>query len=213
MAGGVWTESELYAGQTYNNWYPGQFRYIDQNDDGVIEPNLDRKIVGYRTPSFRFSINNTLSYKNFTLSFFINSIQGGKKYYRLDNAGVTNVAWRSDDVLRINASAVRPYWTPDNGVDNATGVYNSPAVTSGIYESRSFVRLQDVSLSYSFSPELLNSLKLQACQIYISSKNPYIWTKWSGWDPEVVSWNPTDGNTNTNTPLMRNITAGFRVTF
>lgn len=213
MAGGLWTESELYAGQTYNNWYPGQFRYIDQNDDGVIEPNLDRKIVGYRTPSFRFSINNTLSYKNFTLSFFINSIQGGKKYYRLDNAGVTNVAWRSDDVLRINASAVRPYWTPDNGTDNATGVYNSPAVTSGIYESRSFVRLQDVSLSYSFSPELLNSLKLQACQIYISSKNPYIWTKWSGWDPEVVSWNPTDGNTNTNTPLMRNITAGFRVTF
>ncbi len=132
----------------------------------------------------------------------------------LDNAGVTNVAWRSDDVLRINASAVRPYWTPDNGVDNATGVYNSPAVTSGIYESRSFVRLQDVSLSYTFSPEIAEfSLKLQACQIYISSKNPYIWTKWSGWDPEVVGWNASDGNTNTNTPLMRNITAGFRVTF
>lgn len=213
MAGGLWTEAELFAGQTYNNWYPGQFKYVDQNDDGVIEPNNDRKIIGYRTPSFRFSINNTLTYKNFALTVFINSIQGGKKYYMLDNAGVTNVAWRSDDVLRINASAVRPYWTPDNGVDNATGVYNSPAVTSGIYESRSFVRLQDVSLSYSFNPELLNRLKLQAFQVYLSSKNPYIWTQWSGWDPEVVSWNPSDGNTRTNEPLMRNITAGFRITF
>ena len=213
MAGGVWTEAELYAGQTYNNWYPGQFRYVDQNDDGVIEPNNDRKIIGYRTPSYRFSINNTLTYKNFALTVFINSIQGGDKYYRYDNAGVTNVAWRSDDVLRINASAVRPYWTPDNGVDNATGVYNSPAVTSGIYESRSFVRLQDISLSYRFGPSLLQQLKLETLQVYISAKNPYIWTDFSGWDPEVVGWNSTDGNTNTNTPLMRNITAGFRVTF
>jgi TonB-linked SusC/RagA family outer membrane protein len=213
MAGGLWTEAELYAGQTYNNWYPGQYKYVDQNGDGVIEPNLDRKVIGYRTPSYRFSINNTFTYKNFTFSFFINSIQGGKKYYLLDNASVVNVAWRSDDVLRINASAVRPYWTPDNGVNNATGVYNSPAVSSGIYESRSFVRLQDVSLSYRFGPQVLDKLNLNACQIFISSKNPYIWTKWSGWDPEVLGWNATDGNTNTNTPLMRNITAGFRVTF
>jgi TonB-linked SusC/RagA family outer membrane protein len=213
MAGGLWTEQELYSGNTLNNWYPGQYKYVDQNGDGVIEPNLDRKITGYRTPSYRFSINNTFTYKNFTFSFFLNSIQGGKKYYLQDNASVVNVAWRSDDVLRINASAVRPYWTPDNGVNNATGVYNSPAVTSGIYESRSFVRLQDVLLSYAFGSSLCKTLKMEAFQAYIAAKNPYIWTNWSGWDPEVVSWTAADGNTNTNTPLMRNITAGFRVTF
>ena len=213
MAGGLWTEEDLYAGETYTNWYPGQYKYVDQNNDGVIEPNLDRKIIGYRSPSYRFSVNNTFTYSNFSLSFFINSIQGGKKYFLQDNASVVNVAWRSDDVLRINASAVRPYWTPDNGVNNSTGVYNSPAVSSGIYESRSFVRLQDVSLSYRFGPQLLQRLNLEGCQIYISSKNPYTWTKWSGWDPEVVRWTAADGNVNTNTPLMRNITAGFRVTF
>lgn len=204
MAGGLWTEAELFAGLTYINWYPGQFKYVDQNGDGVIEPNNDRKIIGYRTPSYRFSINNTLTYKNFVLTFFVNSVQGGKKYYKLDNAGVTNVAWRSDDVLRINASAVRPYWTPDNGVNNATGVYNSPAVSSGIYESRSFIRLQDVSLSYKVGPDVLRKLKLEALQIYVASKNPYVWTQWSGWDPETGT---------SNSPLMRNITAGFRVTF
>ncbi|HOS72765.1 MAG TPA: TonB-dependent receptor, partial [Bacteroidales bacterium] len=204
MAGGLWTEADLYSGNILNNWYPGQYKYVDQDKNGVIEPTNDRKIVGYKSPSYRFSINNTLNYKNFTLSFFINSIQGGKKYYMLDNASVVNVAWRSDDVLRINASAVRPYWTPDNGVNNATGVYNSPAVSSGIYESRSFVRLQDVSLSYNFSSQLLNTLKLQSCTFYIASKNPYVWTKWSGWDPETGT---------SNNPLMRNITAGFNVTF
>ena len=204
MAGGMWTEEELYNGTILSNWYPGQFRYVDQNRDGVIEPNNDRTIIGYRTPNFRFSINNTFSYKNFTLSFFINSIQGGGGYYLLNNSSVVNVDFRSDNVLRINASAVRPYWRPDNGVDNATGVYNSPAVASGIYESRSFVRLQDVSLTYNLSPSLLNLLKVEACQFYVASKNPYVWTRWSGWDPETGT---------SNSPLMRNITAGFRITF
>ena len=204
MAGGLWTEQDLYSGKCYKNWYPGQYKYVDQNGDGVIEPNLDRKIVGYRTPSYRFSINNTLSYKNFSFNFFINSIQGGKKYFIQDNASVVNVYWRSDDVLRVNQSYVRPYWTPDNGVNNATGVYNSPAVSSGIYESRSFVRLQDVSLSYRFGPQVLQKINLEALQVYVSSKNPYVWTKWSGWDPETGT---------SNSPLMRNITAGFRVTF
>lgn len=204
MAGGLWTEAELYAGQTYNNWYPGQYKYVDQNDDGVIEPNNDRKIIGYRTPSHRFSVNNSFTYKNFTFSFFVNAVQGGKKYFMENNASVVNVDFRSDNVLRINASAVRPYWTPDNGVNNATGVYNSPAVSSGIYESRSFVRLQDVSLNYRLGPTALNFLKVEAAQIYVASKNPYVWTKWSGWDPETGT---------SNNPLMRNITAGFRLTF
>jgi len=204
MAGGLWTEAELYAGQTYNNWYPGQYKYVDQNGDGVIEPTNDRKIIGYRTPSHRFSINNSFDYRNFTFSFFVNAVQGGKKYYLANNASVVNVHFRSDNVLRINASAVRPYWRPDNGVDNATGVYNSPAVSSGIYESRSFVRLQDVSLTYRLGPAILNFLNVEAAQFYVASKNPYVWTKWSGWDPETGT---------SNNPLMRNITAGFRLTF
>ncbi len=207
MMGGLWTEADLYAGNTYANWYPGQYKYVDQNNDGAIEPNNDRKVIGYRAPSYRFSINNTFNWKNFTFSFFINSIQGGKKYYRQDNAGVVNVAWRSDDVLRINASAVRPYWTPENGVNNATGVYNSPAVSSGIYESRSFVRLQDVSLAYRFGSNVLSKMNVEALQVYVASKNPYVWTSWSGWDPESYR---TDAQ---NSPLMRNITAGFRITF
>lgn len=209
MAGGVWTEEELYSDNILNNWYPGQYRYVDQNDDGIINANSDRTIVGYKTPSYRFSINNTLFYKNFSLSFFINSIQGGKNYYKLNNASVVNVDFRSDNVLRINASAVRPYWTPDNGVTNATGVYNSPAVSSGIYESRSFVRLQDISLGYRLSSGLLNSLKLNDCQIFLSGKNLYTWTKWSGWDPEIADRD----DENSNFPLMRNITAGFKITF
>lgn len=203
FAGGLWTEDELYNGKTLANWYPGQFKYVDQNTDGIIEPNTDRKIIGYKTPNYRFSINNTLNYKSFSLSFLINSIQGGNGYYMDDNAAVTNTQWNSDNVYRVNASSVRPYWTPDNGVNNATGIYNTPVVHGGVYESRSFVRLQDVSVSYSFNPELLKKIKIGSCQFFISGKNLYTWTKWSGWDPEIgVS----------DSPVMRNIITGVKLT-
>jgi len=204
--GHVWTEDELYSGKILSGWYPGQYKYVDQDGDGSITATKDRKIIGYKTPNYRFSISNTLAYKNFTLFVLFNSIQGGNGYYIMNNYNVVNVESRSDNVYRENQSAVRQYWTPDNGVKNATGIYNSPAVTSGIYEDRSFVRLQDISLTYKFNQHVLDSFVkgIHDCQIFIAGKNLYTWTDWSGWDPE----------TGTNDiPLMRNITVGLKLTF
>lgn len=209
MAGGLWTENDLYSGTILNKWYPGQFKYIDQNKDGIIEPNGDRTIIGYQTPNYRFSIGNTFSYKNFSLFFFLNSIQGGNGYYLANNATVINAAsasagTESAGIIRTNLTAVRPYWTPDNGVTNASGIYYAPEVLSGVYESRSFIRLQDISLTYRFGNHLLKTVGIEGCQVYLAGKNVYTWTKWSGWDPETGI---------SNLPLMRNIIAGVRLTF
>lgn len=207
MGGGLWSEQELYSGKTLNNWYPGQFKYVDQNNDGIIEPNSDRTIIGNQAPNYRLSLGNTLSYNNFSFSFFLNSIQGGNGYYLENNASNINAASapagrESAGIIRNNLTAVRQYWTPENGVNNSTGIYSAPAVWSGIYESRSFVRLQDISLSYKLSPSILKTLRIGSGQVYISGKNLYTWTKWSGWDPETgVS----------DSPLMRNFIAGFRL--
>ena len=48
------------------------------------------------------------------------------------------------------------------------------------------MRLQDVSLSYSFSPKFLEKIKAQAINVYVSGKNLAIWTNWEGWDPEAL---------------------------
>jgi TonB-linked SusC/RagA family outer membrane protein len=197
--GGVWTEDEFFKGEVLKGWYPGQFRYVDQNGDGSITAALDRKVIGYKAPSYRFSINNTVSYKNFTLSVFINSIQGGKRFYLADNQLYINPLYYFPD--RHNNSAINTYWRPDAPTKNTTGIYNVPLVQSGIYQSRSFVRLQDISLAYSLGRDVLDKLKMQSAQVYVSSKNPYVWTDWQGWDPEIgVS----------DTPLMRNFIIGLR---
>jgi hypothetical protein len=204
MTGGLWTEQELYNKQiTTAGFYPGQWRLADLNSDGVIDPNNDRSIIGYETPNYRFSINNTFSYKNFTLSFFLNSIQGGNGYYMGNNSGVLMVSTTSDVVYRTNITAVRQYWTPDNGVTNAPGIFNAPLRVAQMYQDRSFVRLQDFSLNYRFDPNLLKTLGLDGVTLYINVKNLYTWTKWSGWDPETGS----------NTPMMRSIIGGVRLSF
>lgn len=212
--GGVWTEDELYAGKIIKDFYPGQFRLEDITPDGVIEPNGDRKIIGYKTPNYRFGINNSFSFKNFTLSFFLNSVMGGNGYYLADNSAMVNTDYSTDKVYKTNSVITRQYWTPDNGVDNATGVFNQPKVYSGTYEDRGFVRLQDISLSYDFSKKLLNTLGIVGLQVYVSGKNLYTWTKWSGFDPEVLWVAQEIAPVNEiNRLMMRNIIAGIRLSF
>jgi TonB-linked SusC/RagA family outer membrane protein len=200
--GGVWTEQDLYKGVTLANFYPGQFKLKDLNNDGQITPGSDRTIIGYGVPNYRFSISNTLSYKNFALSFLINSIQGGHGYYLQANNYFLEATTDFNYAERMNQPAVRTNWLPDNGVTNAPGILNQPLILSGNYQDRSFVRLQDLSLVYKFQTNVLKSLKLEGLQLYISGKNLHVWTKWQGYDPEV------GGN---SLPLMRSIVAGFRV--
>lgn len=203
MAGGVWTEEEFFNGQVLEGWYPGQFRYVDQGEkDGVIDPTNDRAIIGFTSPSYRFSVNNVFTYKNFSLSVFINSIQGGRNRYLANNVENVNPLYYFPD--RHNNSAVNPYWSPLAPTTNTTGIYNVPLRQSGIYQSRSFVRIQDVSLGYNFTNTLLQKLKLQTAQVYVSSKNPYVWTKWQGWDPESGA---------SDNPVMRNVVLGLNVSF
>jgi hypothetical protein len=139
---------------------------------------------------------------------FINSIQGGDKYYMANNAEMINPLYYMQH--RMNNSAINAYWRPDAPTTNTTGIYNNPLRQSGIYQSRSFVRLQDVSLGYQFPTSLLDKLNLESLQVYVSSKNPYVWTKWQGWDPEIGVAN--DGTPN-DVPMMRNIIMGLRVSF
>ncbi|HSI75492.1 MAG TPA: TonB-dependent receptor [Lunatimonas sp.] len=203
-AGGVWTEEQFFNGETHRNFYPGQFRLEDINGDNQINPAEDRQIVGYATPNYRFSIGNNLYYQNFTFSFTLNSIQGGNGYYIQNNRALLEATSDFDYANRINMPAIRENWTPFNGVSDAPAVYNYPTVTSGNYQDRSFVRLQDVSLSYRFNQRVLDNLKVKNLQAYLSGQNLYTWTNFQGFDPEI------GGVTDL---MMRNLILGVKLSF
>ena len=176
----------------------------DIDGDDKITPDGDRKIIGYKDPSYRFSIANTFTYKNFTLRVFINSIQGGKNRYMAANT--PNVGY-NDAATNCNAFAY-DYWTPANpDAEYAQLYYATPTVTT-VYRQRSFVRLQDVSLSYRFNRELLSKIGLRDLKLYVSGKNLYTWTNWQGWDPETGQ-----GLTLGGSPVLRSWTFGVEIGF
>ena len=201
----------------------GSYRVVDLDKNGSITT-ADRQFLGRQEPAYRFSFFNSVTYKNFSLTFFINSVQGGKDGYL---ANSMRLYFREDNSIRNNELNGVDYWSPRN----PNGKY--PRIISGshstvepaLYESRSFIRLQDVSLSYSISPRILEKIKAQSINIYVSGKNLATWTNWEGWDPEslVPVTTTTNGVTTTNQvpnglildgrPALRGITFGANITF
>jgi len=184
----------------------GSLRVIDQNKDNDITPD-DRVFLGSSLPKYRMSLFNMLSYKGITLSFLLNSIQGGKDGYLANNI---RLFFRDDNNIRDNDLNAVNYWSPRN----PTGTH--PRVVSGSqskinppkYFSRSFVRLQDVSLSYNLQPKVLQKIKAQAVSVFVSAKNLATWTDWEGWDPETGQGLTVGGR-----PVMRSIAVGLSITY
>lgn len=203
-AGGVWTEEEFFAGEVQENFYPGQFRLVDQNNDNRITPDDDRVIIGYGEPNYRFSIGNSLYYGNFSLTFLINSIQGGNGYYVQNNRQFLEATPSYDYANRANQPAVRENWTPFNNVDDAPAIYNYPPLLSAALQDRSFVRLQDITLLYNLPQTLLTTLNIAGLQFYVSGQNLLTFTEWEGYDPEL------GGSTQL---MMKNIITGIRLNF
>lgn len=216
--GVVWTEEEFFNGGTPDNFFPGHFKIRDittTDGNSDIHPDDDREILGYEDPNYRFGIGNTITYKNFTLNFFLNSIQGGENWY-LANPG--NLISGGTDISgrRLNRPAIRQYWTPTNGVTNAPGMFWSQPENGPLLLDRSFIRLQDVTLSYEVGNEVLSSWGIAGLTVYVSGKNLATWTDWTGWDPEIFSGQPNGvdgGNLGSVRALPRTILAGFNLSF
>lgn len=199
---GVWQEADLFAGNIIGGRRPGDYKLLDLNNDKAIT-NADRHIIGYPDPRFRVGLSNDFSYKNFTLSIFFNSIQGGNRYY-IDNAGEdASRAGGADRALRTNRTALFDYWLPSRPVNDQPAMFYSYEGLHGTYFSRAFVRLQDVSLAYNFNSGFLSRARISHMQLYASGKNLYTWTDWPSFDPEVYN----------TVPMMRTVVVGLKVTF
>ena len=210
---GMWQVDDFNAGNIPDGFTYGTYKVEDINGDGEYTADEDRKILGYTDPSYRFSIQNSLSYKDWELSFFINAIQGGKDYY-YDQPG-SSLA-NPDNIGASNLFDF-DYWTPENpdARYRQIGFYTvALGETFSPYVQRSFVRLQDATISYKLPKSVLEKLNITRAKLFVNGKNLLIFTDYDGWDPESVddNGNPygfrTDGY-----PLLRSYTVGLSLEF
>lgn len=178
---GVWQEAEREMAGKYGK-EPGDFKIWDVNEDGEYLPEDDKVFQGYKRPRFSFGLGNTFEFfKCIDFSFFIRSDMGHK-------SSNSHYAHATDYYYdRVNAYKY-DYWTPENPTDEyARLCSNTKSPTFNVYKNRSFVRLQEVSLSYRVPKNALTKLGISNARVYMNVSNPFVVSSWDFWDPESLS--------------------------
>jgi TonB-dependent starch-binding outer membrane protein SusC len=188
-------------------WYTGTDKIVDVNKDGAVTPD-DRVILGKAEPAYRISVKNAFTYGSFSLMVFVNSIQGGKNGYLGQNNPWEPGISATSNSLNGNWARGINYWTPSNPNAEYRVPGSVPAIDPAIYKDRSFIRLQDVTLSYHFPDKMLHHLGLGVLTVYASGNNLITWTKWKGWDPETGQ-----GLESTGMPVLKGYNAGINISF
>jgi TonB-linked SusC/RagA family outer membrane protein len=204
---GMWQVDDFNAGVIPDGFTYGTYKVEDINGDGQYTANEDRKILGYTDPSYRFSIQNSISYKNWGFSFFINSIQGGKDYYY----GQPGSSLPNPDNITASNLFDFDYWTPENpdARYKQIGFYTvALGETYSPYVQRDFVRLQDATISYNLPTSLLEKLNISRLKLFLNGKNLLTFTDYDGWDPESGA-----GLNAGAYPLLRSYTVGLSLNF
>ncbi|HMR82415.1 MAG TPA: SusC/RagA family TonB-linked outer membrane protein [Niabella sp.] len=159
---------------------PGSPMYKDlDNVDGISA--ADRKILGFGKENFRLNLGNTLTYKNFELYALITGIFGGNGFYQKSN---TAAYLTRTDRFNDNMTS-KSYWTPENKSNTYPSAYYSADGRFLGLQSRGFVRIQDLSLSYSFNQPWVRNQHISSLRVFLSARNIATFTKWEGGDPET----------------------------
>lgn len=204
---GMWQLEDYEAERIPDGFTYGTYKVEDIDNSGTYTAAQDRKILGYTDPSYRFSILNTLRYKDWGLTVFVNAIQGGEDYYY----GQPGTSLANPDNIYGSNLFKFDYWTPENPDARYRQIgYYTVALgeTFSPYIQRSFVRLQDVTLSYNLTNPIFQRIKLNRLKLFVNAKNLITFTDWDGWDPETGS-----GLNAGAYPLLRSYTLGLNVEF
>lgn len=193
------------------NAKPGDIRFKDLNQDGVIDEN-DKEYCGSGIPKLEANLSFYGSYKGFDLSFLI----GGAWGHHLYNAN--RLFYEAMDAGTNLMTTTLEAWTPENrnsGMPRAIigDPSNNTRESDRFLESGDFIRMRQLQIGYSLPKSLLASLSLKRCRFYISGENLFTITGYSGIDPEFSSGILNTGVDRFIYPFTRSYVAGVQISF
>lgn len=219
-----------------NKLLPGDLKFADRNKDGkvnngksTVDDPGDLYIIGNSSIRLPYGFTGNVDWNNFSLSFFFQGIgkrdwfpsteaaffwgQQNRPYSFLPRFNLNNY---SDENPDVNA-----YFPRRRGYVALSGSRELAIAQTRYLQDASYIRLKNITLSYSLPKETLNRLKLSSLRVYVSGENLWTYSPMykitRDFDPEVIEGSDPEVNANQGDgfsyPMQRAITFGVSLSF
>ncbi|WP_445159397.1 SusC/RagA family TonB-linked outer membrane protein [Mesohalobacter salilacus] len=186
---------------------PGDLRFVDTNNDGVINED-DRTNIGDPIPDITMGFNLSFRYKNFDFSAysFANLGQEIVRNFERDQPNVNVLRKRLDRWTGPGTSNTEPRVT--------AGANTNRIFSDYFVEDGDFLRIQTISVGYFFPESILKSIGASSLKLYAKVDNAFTFTEYSGFDPTASTGAPIGGGIDLGFyPVPRTYTLGLNVKF
>ncbi|GHT64054.1 SusC/RagA family TonB-linked outer membrane protein [Bacteroidia bacterium] len=211
---------------------PGALKFANQDDNPIINAD-DKVIIGDANPKHTGGFGINSQYKGFDLSVFFNWVYGNDVYNanKLYFSGFNSSRAHKNLLAFMNSDNAFTYLDKSTGIavtdperlkemnKNATiwaaSMTNTPLHSWGV-EDGSFLRLNNLTLGYSFPKNILSRLRMEQLRVYVTGYNLWLWTNYSGFDPEVDTRRTTPVTPSVDWcayPRSRSYNIGVNITF
>jgi len=197
--------NRIEAGHIYGEYYLAEYAGVDPTSGhelifnpstgGTIDAEVltDEEYLGYRKviegkspfPKFYGGLNNTFTYKGVELSFLF-YFQGGNHILDMGKQSLQYIGPASTAEATITEEGIPLIW------DSKMASRQS---TRFLYDA-SYIRLQNMRLAYNIPDIVIKKVKISSAKVYLSAHNLLTFSKYKGWDPEVIG-----SNMGTNNPM------------
>ena len=186
---------------------PGDFRFQDTNNDGVIDDN-DRQNLGNPYPDVTYGFNLNLEYRGFDLTINTSGTIGNKVFSvlrRMDLPMSNYQSWAlgrwhgegtSNSIPRVTTNDTNQSWSKPSDFHVKDG---------------SYFRVRNIMLGY--TTKLLKNYYIESLRVYASVNNLFTFTKYEGYDPEIGGGVMSTGVDSGVYPHPRTVSFGINVTF
>ena len=207
---GVPKHLTYYYGDTEYEFRGGDAIYEDVNHDGTVNE-LDIKYLGNSLPKMQGGFSFTLQYGNWKLISRFN-FRWGNKIINTARMGLESMYGTENQ-----CSSVTYRWRKDGDMTMIPralyGTGYNYQVSSRFVEDGSFLRFNNLQLSYSVPKKSIKKLGLNSLSAYVTMNNIFCWTKYTGIDPEIASGTYTPASDGATTPRSKSITASLSFGF
>jgi hypothetical protein len=234
---------KLYFASNSGTWLPGDIKFKDLNNDGVIDYGTnkvgdpgDRKVIGNTTPRYTYGISLGADWNGIFFSAFFQGVGKQDWWPGTDNAlfwGQYNRPYNN-----VPSSMIGNIWSEDNpnayfpryrGYVALQSTRELSVVQTRYLQNVAYIRLKNLQVGYNLPNALLSSAKMKNARIYVSAENLWAWSPLYkrtknfdvaniyGKDIEAASEMGDTGIANGsqvyNYPILKSISIGLSVTF